>query len=110
MELLRRNTIPLYSYFFVAQTNSRTLSRIVLPEFKMYKYENPVSIKRGTDQLKKENVTEIKYLTDDEYKKETFTHPKYRNQKNELIKFKYNELPLNILPAEASRTLFLDML
>jgi hypothetical protein len=95
MEPLERNRIPLYSYFFVVQTNSRTLSKIILPEFKMYKFENPVSSKRGTDQLKKENVTEIRFLTDDQYKKESFTHPKYRNQKNEFIKMK---LIANVVP------------
>ena len=103
-----RNNIPKYQYFFVSSNNKRTLSKLPLPEFKVYKFENPVSEQRGRTQLTNEYVTGVVALTDDQYIKEYFTHPSYRNQKNEHIKFPYTEIPVIDVKVADSRKIGLE--
>jgi hypothetical protein len=105
MALLSRNDIEKYSYFFVTKNNKRTLSRISLNEFWVYKFQNPVTEERGKAYLADEYVISIYAMSDDFYKKESFIHPKYTNQKNLPISFKYTELPVTEIRAESSRTL-----
>lgn len=105
MALLSRNDIEKYSYFFVTKNNKRTLSQISLSEFLVYKFENPVSEERGKSHLTDEYVTDVFAMSDDFYKKESFLHPKYTNQKNLPISFRYTELPVNVIGVELSRTL-----
>jgi len=103
-----RNNIPKYQYFFVVSNNKRTLSRISFPEFKIYKFENPVAEARGRTQLTNEYVTSVVALTDDQYIKEYFIHPNYRNQKNEHIKFLYTEIPVVDVKVADSRKIGLE--
>ena len=105
MALLSRNDIEKYSYFFVTKNNKRTLSRISLSEFLVYRFENPVTEERGKAYLTDEYVTSVYAMSDDFYKKESFAHPKYTNQKNLPISFKYTELPVTVIGVESSRTL-----
>mgnify|MGYP000850207537 FL=1 len=104
MALLSRNDIDKYSYFFVTKNNKRTLSQISLSEFFVYKFENPVTENRGKTYLTDEYVTSVYAMSDDSYKKEGFIHPKYTNQKNQPISFKYTELPVVDVRVEDSRT------
>lgn len=103
-----RNDIPKYTYFFVVSNNKRTLSKLVLPEFNVYRFENPVTEDRGKSQLNSEYVTNVVALTDDQYIKESFTHPSYRNQKNQLIKFPYTEIPIIEVKVSDSRKIGLE--
>jgi hypothetical protein len=103
MALLSRNDIEKYSYFFVTKNNKRTLSRISLNEFFVYRFENPVTEERGKEYLTDEYVVNILAMSDDFYKKESFIHPKYTNQKNLPILFKYTELPVTEISVESSR-------
>ncbi len=103
MALSSRNDIEKYSYFFVTKNNKRTLSQISLSEFFVYKFENPVTEQRGKDYLTDEYVTRVYAMSDDSYKKEGFIHPKYTNQKNQPIYFKYDELPVIDVKVEDSR-------
>jgi hypothetical protein len=100
-----RNDLAKYSYFFVAQNNKRTLSQLAMTEFLIYEFENPVTAARGVAYLTSEYTTNIYELTDDLYKKGTFSHPKYRNQKNEYLQFNYSDLPVNIITVDLSRNL-----
>jgi hypothetical protein len=103
-----RNDLPRYTYFFVVSNNKRTLSRLPFPEFNVYKFESPVTEARGKVQLNNEYVTSVTVLTDDEYAKNTFTHPNYRNQKNEHVKFKYTEVPVIGVEVKDSKSIGLE--
>ena len=101
--LYSRNDIAKYSYFFLTRNNKRTLSRIPMIEFEIYQFENSVTADRGIAHLTDEYTIIVLELSDEVYKKESFAHPKYRNQKNEYVRFKYSELPVSIVKAEDSR-------
>ena len=101
--LYSRNDITRYSYFFLTRNNKRTLSKLPMIEFEIYQFENPVTADRGIARLTDEYTISVLELSDEVYKKESFAHPKYRNQKNEYVKFKYSELPVSIVKAEDSR-------
>jgi hypothetical protein len=107
-QIKSRNDLPRYTYFFVVSNNKRTLSRLPLHEFNVYKFESPVTEARGKTQLNNEYVTSVTVLTDDEYSKNTFTHPSYRNQKNEYAKFKYTEVPVIAVEVNNSKSIGLE--
>lgn len=98
-----RNDIEKFTYFFVIKNNKRTLSSLPVTEFFIYAFENPVSAERGINHLKDEYTISVTELTDEVYSKGSFDHPRYRNQKNEYIKFKYKELPITPVLAWESR-------
>jgi hypothetical protein len=101
--LYSRNDIAKYSYFFLTRNNKRTLSKIPMIEFEIYQFENPVTADRGISHLTDEYTISVVELSDEVYKKESFSHPKYRNQKNEYLQFKYSELPVSVVKVEDSR-------
>lgn len=98
-----RNEITKYSYFFVTRNNKRTLSRIPMVEFEVFRFENPVTADRGISHLTDEYTISVQELSDELYKKGSFPHPKYRNQKNEYLQFSYSELPVSVVKVEESR-------
>lgn len=98
-----RNDIETFTYFFVTRNNKRTLSNLPVTEFFIYEFQNPVSAERGISQLKDEYTISVLELSNETYNKGSFDHPKYRNQKNEYIRFRYNELPVTIVSVEESR-------
>jgi hypothetical protein len=105
MAISSRNDIEKYSYFFVTKNNKRSLSNLPASEFFIYKFENPVSPQRGKDFLTDEYVTKVYELGDSTYNQGSFLHPKYTNQKNLPIEFKYNELPVIDVLVEESRNI-----
>jgi hypothetical protein len=105
MATLSRNEISKYSYFFVVKNNKRLNSTLKQNEFFVYKFENPVSAARGKALLTDAYTTDVYEMSDDFYQKESFTHPSYRNQKNEFIKFKYTLVPVVAVTADQSRNI-----
>ena len=105
MATLSRNEISRYSYFFVVKNNKRLHSALKQSEFFVYKFENPVSAARGKAFLTDSYTTDVYEMTDDFYQKESFTHPTYRNQKNEPIKFKYTLVPVVVVTVDQSRNI-----
>lgn len=105
MTLLSRNDIEKYSYFFVTKNNKRSLSNLPASEFFIYKFENPVSAARGKEFLTDEYVTKVYELSDNVYKQGSFFHPKYTNQKNLPMEFKYTDLSVIDILVEQSRNI-----
>lgn len=103
MAIKSRNELETYSYFFASKSVKKYLSSIPIIQFFIYKFQNPVSSERGKSYIKDEFTIDVYQITDDFYIRESFTHPKYRNQKNELIKFKYTDLPVTEISVEESR-------
>lgn len=103
MAITSRNELERYSYFFASKSVKKYLSSMPIIEFFVYKFQNPVSAERGKNYIKDEFTIEVYQMTDDFYIRESFTHPKYRNQKNELVRFKYTELPVTEISVEESR-------
>jgi hypothetical protein len=105
MALLSRNDIEKYSYFFVTKNNKRSLSNLPASEFFIYKFQNPVSASRGKEFLTDEYVTKVYELSNNVYNQGSFLHPKYTNQKNLPMEFKYTELPVIDILVEESRNI-----
>ena len=105
MAISSRNDIEKYSYFFVTKNNKRSLSKLPASEFFIYRFENPVSSSRGKEFLTDEYVTNVYELSDNLYSQGSFLHPKYTNQKNLPIEFKYTELPVIDVLVEESRNI-----
>ena len=72
-------------------------------EFFVYKFENPVSASRGIAYLTDEYTVSVIQLTEDDYQKGSFTHPKYTNQKNQPVQFKYILIPITDITVDLSR-------
>jgi hypothetical protein len=105
MAITSRNDLERFTYFFVSKSVKRYLSPLPIIEFHIYKFDNPVSAERGKKYLKDEFTIDVYQMTEEAYKNESFEHPKYRNQKNQYIKFKYIDIPLKIVPVEVSRNI-----
>jgi hypothetical protein len=105
MAITSRNELERFSYFFVSKSVKRYLSPLPIIEFYIYNFENPVSAERGKKYLRDEFTIDVYQITEGVYRNESFEHPKYRNQKNEYIKFKYLDLPVKIVPVDASRNI-----
>jgi hypothetical protein len=103
--LLARNKSPLFSYFFVGIKNVNPVTKLTVQEFKIYKFENPVTEARGVSYLKSETTTDIYKMSDEVYNKGKFTHPKIRNQNNELAQYMYNQLPVITISVSQSRNI-----
>lgn len=103
MAINSRNETERYSYFFVSKSVKRYLSSMPIIEFFVYKYENSVTAERGKKELRDEFTLDVYEMSEDFYNREYFTHPKYRNQKNEFLRFKYTDLPVNLIAADNSR-------
>ena len=105
MAISSRNDIQKYSYFFIAKNNKRSLSKLPASEFFIYKFENPVSAERGKKFLTDEYTTNVYELSENIYNQGSFSHPKYTNQKNLPMEFKYTELPVIDVLVEESRNI-----
>ena len=103
--LLSRNKSPLFSYFFVGTKNINPVTKLTIQEFKIYKFQNPVTESRGLSYLKSDTTTEIYKISDEVYNKEKFTHPKIRNQNNQLAQYSYNQLPVITISVSQSRNI-----
>lgn len=97
-----RNQLPLFSYFVVGLKNINPVTKLAIIEFLIYKFENPVTSSRGIAYLKNSTRFTIYEISDDIYNNGSFTHPTIRNQKNELAKYRYNQLNvINILASQS---------
>lgn len=105
MAITSRNELERFTYFFVSKSVKRYLSPLPIIEFHVYKFDNPVSAERGKNYLKDEFTIDVYQMSEELYKNGTFEHPKYRNQKNQYIRFKYIDVPVKIVPVEASRNI-----
>jgi hypothetical protein len=105
MAISSRNDIQKYSYFFITKNNKRSLSKLPASEFFVYKFENPVSADRGKNFLTDEYTTNVYELSDNLYNQGSFFHPKYTNQKNLPMEFKYTDLPVIDVLVEESRNI-----
>jgi hypothetical protein len=105
MAISSRNDLERFTYFFASKSVKKYLSSLPIVEFYIYKFENPVTAERGKKHIKDEFTIDVYQLTDDEYKDGSFEHPKYRNQKNQYIKFKYIDLPIKQILVESSRNI-----
>ena len=103
MPISSRNDTPTYTYFFVTKNNNSTLSKLFQYEFFIYQFQNPVSAARGISYLTDQYTINVIQLTKDQYNKESFTHPKYTNQKNEPLQFEYTLLPINLITVDLMR-------
>lgn len=105
MAITSRNELERFTYFFVSKSVKRYLSPLPIIEFYVYKFDNPVSAERGKNYLKDEFTIDVYQMSEEVYKNGSFEHPKYRNQKNQYIRFKYIEVPVKTVPVEASRNI-----
>lgn len=81
------NLEPRYTYFFVKD------SRVIQLEYYILKYSYP-SVKSVPIANYGGEGINITPLTDAEYLRGTFSHPKYINQAAQPLAFKYIEVPL----------------
>lgn len=105
MAITSRNDLERFTYFFASKSVKKYLSSLPIIEFYIYKFQNPVSAERGKNYIKDEFTIDVYQLTEDVYQNDSFEHPKYRNQKNQYIKFKYIDLPVKEILVESSRNI-----
>ena len=105
MAITSRNDLERFTYFFASKSVKKYLSSLPIIEFHVYKFENPVSAERGKNHIKDEFTIDVYQMTEEVYKTDSFEHPKYRNQKNQYIRFKYSDLPIKEIRVEDSRNI-----
>ena len=94
-----RNLEEKYIYFLVVKFES-LVTDVPQKEYFVYRFIVPVNAKRGKKELLNylsgTKIEECKAISDIEYASGTFSHPEYKNGKNEPLTFPIKEIPIYI--------------